>query len=237
MRKIWFTADTHFNHWVSATQGILAYCPKRPWTNIEEMNEALIDNWNRVVAPGDTVIHLGDFAMGDRKETPRFIERLAGEITLIRGNHDRTECLKFFNRTYQHLDIEVEGVALHLTHSPHRIKRWDRHVLCGHVHESWSSKKLYYDNAWVEPYHVINVGVDARRFRPVSLAELLADLPTQRDGSSAQKDGSSTQNATAPTQKGSSPKQDSGFLESLNRDLYSMRGPYALEESADARRC
>lgn len=31
--------------------------------DVEEMNEKLIENWNRVVSEGDTVFHLGDFAL------------------------------------------------------------------------------------------------------------------------------------------------------------------------------
>lgn len=41
--KVFFTSDTHFNH-----ANIIKFC-ERPFGSIEEMNEALIANWNRVV--------------------------------------------------------------------------------------------------------------------------------------------------------------------------------------------
>ena len=54
---IFFTSDTHFNH-----KAIISYC-SRPFESVEEMNDRLIDNWNQVVKPNDTVYHLGDFAL------------------------------------------------------------------------------------------------------------------------------------------------------------------------------
>lgn len=52
--KIWFTSDTHFGH-----KNILRFC-KRPWNTVEEMDEGLIQNWNKVVGKDDIVFHLGD---------------------------------------------------------------------------------------------------------------------------------------------------------------------------------
>ena len=41
--KVFFTSDTHFYH-----ANIINFC-KRPFANVETMNEALIENWNAVV--------------------------------------------------------------------------------------------------------------------------------------------------------------------------------------------
>nr|DAW62449.1 MAG TPA: metallophosphatase domain protein [Caudoviricetes sp.] len=37
------------------------------------MNNALVSNWNKVVAPNDIVFHLGDFCFGDRKTWKSFV--------------------------------------------------------------------------------------------------------------------------------------------------------------------
>lgn len=53
------------------------------------MNNALVSNWNKVVAPNDIVFHLGDFCFGDRKTWKSFCSKLNGTKYLIQGNHDR----------------------------------------------------------------------------------------------------------------------------------------------------
>ena len=79
--NIYFTADTHFGH-----KAILQYC-NRPFETINEMNEALINNWNSKVGPGDIVFHLGDFAFGGSTIWKSILERLNGRKYLIIGNH------------------------------------------------------------------------------------------------------------------------------------------------------
>lgn len=76
------TADTHFGH-----SNIIGYC-NRPFSDVKEMDGALIQNWNSVVGKGDVVYHLGDFAMGKKDFITNIVSRLNGEIHLIKGNHD-----------------------------------------------------------------------------------------------------------------------------------------------------
>src|ERR1017187_8378616 len=54
----WFTADQHFGH------KRIIELSGRPFGSVEEMNEAVVDRWNAVVAPDDLVWVLGDFALG-----------------------------------------------------------------------------------------------------------------------------------------------------------------------------
>ena len=80
--KVFFTSDTHFNH-----ANILKFCD-RPFKNVEEMNETIIVNWNKVIGKDDTVFHLGDFCLGGSAEWTKILDRLNGKIHLIVGNHD-----------------------------------------------------------------------------------------------------------------------------------------------------
>src|SRR5262249_3551662 len=81
---IFFTADTHFGHKLMLADGPCA----RPWTTVEEMNEGLIENWNRRVGPRDRVYHLGDVSFMNSGKTIEVLRRLNGFIHLVRGNHD-----------------------------------------------------------------------------------------------------------------------------------------------------
>ena len=96
-RDIWVVSDTHFNH-----AGILKFTdingkPTRGdrFANVDEMNEAMMDNWNSAVKPGDKVYHLGDVLFGENKLewiTTNF-PKLNGQKRLIVGNHDNIKMM------------------------------------------------------------------------------------------------------------------------------------------------
>lgn len=74
---LFFTADTHFGS--ERTLNL----SKRPFASVEEMDNEMIKNWNRVVGPDDNVFHLGDFGNLD------VISELNGNIHLCAGNYER----------------------------------------------------------------------------------------------------------------------------------------------------
>ena len=82
MANIYVTSDTHFNH-----KNIIEYC-NRPYSSVEEMNKAIIDNWNSVVKDEDTVYVLGDFCLGGKEAIKELCSQLKGHKILIKGNHD-----------------------------------------------------------------------------------------------------------------------------------------------------
>ena len=75
----WFTADLHLGH-----RNIIDYC-HRPFTDVDAMNRALIDNWNETVTENDTVWILGDFALGRIAETLPLVAELSGRRILLAG--------------------------------------------------------------------------------------------------------------------------------------------------------
>jgi len=95
---MFFTADTHFGH-----ANIIKYC-NRPFRNVFEMDDVLIDNWNSKVGVNDIVYHLGDFCMGNEK---KYLEALHGKIIFIEGSHD-----KWMNSRHPKL-IELEVPAIY----------------------------------------------------------------------------------------------------------------------------
>lgn len=80
--NIWVISDTHFGH-----DAIIGYC-NRPFADIDEMDEHMIDRWNSVVKPVDKVYHLGDVFMGSTLRANQNLHRLNGKLRLIVGNHD-----------------------------------------------------------------------------------------------------------------------------------------------------
>ena len=164
--KTFFVSDTHFYH-----GKIIEYC-NRPFNDVTEMNDVMIEHWNSTVSSADTVYHLGDFAFGKFFNIYSVLEQLAGKIILIKGNHDRSvgamKRAGFVDVT-KSLSLELDGVKLFLSHKPlidapylkEQIDAADIH-LCGHVHTRWKRHGK-----------TINVGVDQWDFTPRTLDELL----------------------------------------------------------------
>ena len=88
--KTFIIADTHFNH-----SNIIKYC-NRPFTNVEDMDNQLIKNWNQFVKKDDIVYHLGDFALGNIEKIAEYRSKLNGKIFLIMGNHDIYNIKKYY---------------------------------------------------------------------------------------------------------------------------------------------
>lgn len=135
----WFISDTHFYH-----DNIIKYC-NRPFANIDEMNEALIQRWNSVVGKDDVIWHLGDFVLG-KKDNISIIKRLNGKINLVLGNHDHQK-FKFyyeagFNRVYDR-PVIINNFYI-LSHAPLEWVQNPMFNIFGHVHgnpiyKTWSS--------------------------------------------------------------------------------------------------
>ena len=154
----WFTADDHFGH-----ANIIKYC-NRPFKNVEEMDEILINNWNSKVGANDIVYFLGDFCL---KEPGRYLDRLNGVIYFIRGSHDKK--IKVCDKIKEISDIKIITIPnnniIVLCH--YAMRTWARShyntwQLYGHSHGRLESQGKQMD-----------VGVDCNNFSPVSLAEVI----------------------------------------------------------------
>ena len=63
---IFLTSDLHLGH-----ANIIKYC-NRPYRDVNEMNEDLINKWNQVIGDTDRVFFLGDFALGSKEDVIRW---------------------------------------------------------------------------------------------------------------------------------------------------------------------
>ena len=171
---LFFTSDTHFNH-----ANIIRFC-SRPFETVEEMNEQLSLRWNEVVAPDDTVFHLGDFALGGSAVWTKVLDRLNGKIHLIMGNHDLKNLSQGFMGRFEEVTmqryIQVGKVSLYLNHHPflcfeggQRDNCWQ---LFGHVHTCPNNTGVDVDRLPLLYPTQYDVGVDNNDYRPVSFLEV-----------------------------------------------------------------
>lgn len=149
MTKTWVIADPHFGHWgickFTQADGVT---PLRPWDNPDDMDEALISNWNAVVEPKDRVYILGDLCIN--RKAVHTVGRCNGRKVLIKGNHDifqLDDYIPYFDdiRACQvmkgpegkviltHIPIHPEslgryGVNIHGHLHSNRIMKWDGNV-------------------------------------------------------------------------------------------------------------
>jgi calcineurin-like phosphoesterase family protein len=191
---LFLTADHHFGH--------LKICEmaNRPFSSVEEMNETLVANHNSIVHPEDSVVFLGDVAMGKLSDTLPLVAQMNCYKTLVLGNHDRP------SRLYHHKSQEkrenwlleyqkyfaniVESANLFqpvwddralvlLNHLPYRDDSFVDHAYEGRFKEYQpvnDGKTIlihgHVHGAWKQRGRQINVGVDAWNYKPVSLYQL-----------------------------------------------------------------
>ncbi len=160
-------SDTHFNH-----ENVIRYS-NRPYTSVEEMNEALIANWNSVVKPEDVVICLGDFALGNKDDIPDIVARLNGVKILVRGNHDRSKGFyekAGFNFVCNHMEYTPlagrNNKPIIFSHQPRLGMTVDEVNIHGHIHE----KEL---DETFDHLRYFNASVENINYTPIDLQEII----------------------------------------------------------------
>ena len=174
--EVFLTADLHFDHY-SKGGGILKWTP-RPWSCIEEMNEALIANWNATVPRSGLTWVLGDFAW---RRHAHFLQRLNGKTILVKGNHDRMpeEALRLFKDVRDGETMMSFGNHQQMWGTHYCPRVWNRGhygIPCafGHSHGRIRTFNLSFDT-----------GIDSKditdEYRPNHLDEALAWVAGRRE--------------------------------------------------------
>lgn len=190
---IYFTADTHFWH-----KNVLKYCD-RPFHDIEHMNNTIINNWNEIVSKDDNVYIVGDFAFSGITKQKDILSQLNGTKRLVRGNHDYERNDKYISMGFTSVDDFVVVEDLFICHYPlfneqqlennmqsrkhvvscELIKKFFehykesftqfqtisgvKHIVHGHIHN------IHFIESTIKH---INVGVDVREFKPMSINDV-----------------------------------------------------------------
>lgn len=157
----WITSDFHLGH-KNMCRGTSEW-PEgkgtRDFDTIEEMDNAVIDGYNKTVPKTGTVLMLGDIMFGDKSKLPAYFDRLnCKNIHFVYGNHDKyirrsPEYQKLFLSCSDYLEIYFGKKLCVLTHYPFEV--WNEshkgsYNLAGHSHGSY----------WRSDLRNIDVGVD-----------------------------------------------------------------------------
>lgn len=182
MGEIWFTSDLHLSH-----QRTFLYEP-RGFTSPEEMAEAIVERWNSVVKPEDTVYNLGDLVLNDADAATPYLQALNGNQVWLVGNHDTLNKIEKITSSCPRIHllgtpqtsyatvIKNGKWGFYLSHYPTCVGDFEEYkrlcCICGHSH----TKDRWQD--WNKMcYHV---EMDAHNCYPVNIEEIRADIRAKR---------------------------------------------------------
>ena len=140
MSKIYLTSDLHLGHdrefiWKA-----------RGFNSIQQMNETIVETWNRTVDDDDDIYILGDVMLGS-PDNIHYVERLRGRIHIVLGNHDTAMLTG---------NLEKES-----------LKQMSLN-LYGHTHQL--------SNFYNDMPFLYNVGVDSHDCYPVLLDDIIEEM-------------------------------------------------------------
>lgn len=166
--KRYFTSDWHLGDDRIGINGKpnLFY---RPFDSVHNQNHAIFNGL--VMSPfknGDTLYHLGDVLYNLEDDSISWLQVIRdlypnSKFHLIIGNYDdnKLDILgKYFDTMQKDDDIQIDGQQFYLNHYPSQCLD-SSFALTGHIHGLWKVQK-----------NMVNVGVDAWHFKPVSEDEI-----------------------------------------------------------------
>ena len=129
----------------------------RPFDSVEEQDSIIIEELLRYVTEDDELFHLGDAVVN--KNSISFLRDIpCKRKVLILGNYDidKEDVLSYFDEFYNSLKLTIGDTECFLNHYPVNYDP-TRFNITGHIHGLWKVR-----------WNMVNVGVDAWHFKPVS---------------------------------------------------------------------
>lgn len=177
-QRIW-TADWHLGSSILLDKRVLDDAA-RPFRDVEAMKAAFLKSVSEKAKPGDTVIHLGDFAsygidrgyQGLMEKPSDIIMKMPVTFINLRGNHDINNGVFCLGNALE-LGLGKRYPFVSAAHYPSYDRRaagtfTDGTIhLCGHVHKKWKHC-LDLTHSVLN----INVGVDVWDYQVVTEEEL-----------------------------------------------------------------
>lgn len=153
MGNKWFTSDLHFGD-----PRIKLRHRDLITANNDEIDQLVIDNWNKTIKSDDTVFVLGDVCYDSSRID--ILNTLNGRKVLVKGNYDDSTpdetWLKYFEKVCSSCYTHIGDEKVYLNHYPCNSKPEIFNIV-GHIHDLWKVQR-----------NMINVSVDAWHFMPVS---------------------------------------------------------------------
>jgi len=160
-----FTADEHYGH-----ANIIRYC-NRPFTSVDEMDEALMANFNSVVKDNDLTIHAGDFCWAKTQADAykKYISKLNGGHVFLKGSHDRW----LNNSAHEIWEERIDGQYVVVCH--YALRTWARsHYNSWHLYGHTHGKLLPIGKSW-------DIGVDNNGYLPLSFDQVVEIMQNRSD--------------------------------------------------------
>lgn len=167
-----FASDHHLFH-----NKVIEY-ENRPFENVKEMNEAIIQLHNERVNPKDNVIFGGDLTFGKPEESEEIIKKMYGRKHWVLGNHDKNwkKLAHLFEWVKNDYELKFQKKFIVIHHYPKLVWNKKHHGaihLHGHCHGNLQVKLKkgneifdYYDQK------VMDISLDSINFKPVSFQEV-----------------------------------------------------------------
>ena len=157
--EVWLWSDLHLGH--SITISVFG----RPYKTPDEMDDALFGAWRRVVEPDDTIVILGDIAIGGLSgRRLKQLRAAPGRKILVVGNHE-------FDDTFGgHLDgFDEVFSSVYMPGSPELLLT---HVPLRHVPEGCVNVHGHRHMGSPSGTRHINVVVEQVQYQPRSLTAI-----------------------------------------------------------------
>jgi calcineurin-like phosphoesterase family protein len=176
--KTFFISDTHFFH-----KNVIRLC-NRPFIDINDMHEKMIDNWNAIVPEDGHVFHLGDVGFkGSPAKLRQLLNRLNGNIYLIMGNHEQdatgSECIGRFKWVEKYKAVSInksDGSFQDIFLCHYSMEVWNK----SHAGNVWSLYGHSHGNLPENPNSFkFDVGVDCWNYEPVSFERVAEKMSTK----------------------------------------------------------
>lgn len=181
MKNVWFWSDLHLGH-----ENMYKFIDfdghaVRQWDSMQEAEEYMIQEYNKLIKPEDTVYFLGDVSSRNDVADKFFARIIKCRRILIMGNHDNRLGVNFWLKHFDdvrgcyNLSQCGEKTNYFLSHVPvHPLSkaRFKRNIH-GHIH----NQKVMYNNKnealnMEDPWYK-NVSVEVIGYKPINFDEIV----------------------------------------------------------------